>query len=341
MKRNNKFNPNYDLLRDVAILSADVLKQLSRPMIMEIESATGCNRKPGCIFCIESIRGLPLQFRDTEHILQEVKSLYDNGAKYFRIGKQPNFYAYMNCDPNRIEKLLKGVRELCPELKMFHIDNVSPHNVPTREGEKVTELIAKNCTSGNIAPFGVESFDPKIRDVCNLNGSLEDIHSSIRIMNKYGKERGEDGMPKYLPGINIIYGLTGQSKKTLKYNRDNFKRILESGNFVRRVFVRKLTSPYGEQFDEHQVNEDEEFEFWKSEIEKAFIIPMLKKVYPIGLELRDVRMEMFKEGNSILRKMATCPIRVLIKNKELTIDNFYDIRVIGYVSDRTILGEII
>ncbi len=52
-------------------------------------------------------------------------------------------------------------------------------------------------------------------------------------------------------------------------------------------------------------------------------------------------MEMFKEGNSILRKMATCPIRVLIKNKELTIDNFYDIRVIGYVSDRTILGEII
>ncbi len=160
-------------------------------------------------------------------------------------------------------------------------------------------------------------------------------------MNKYGKERGEDGMPKYLPGINIIYGLTGQSKKTLKYNRDNFKRILESGNFVRRVFVRKLTSPYGEQFDEHQVNEDEEFEFWKSEIEKAFIIPMLKKVYPIGLELRDVRMEMFKEGNSILRKMATCPIRVLIKNKELTIDNFYDIRVIGYVSDRTILGEII
>ncbi len=282
-RENNKFNPNYDLLRDVAILSADVLKQLSRPMIMEIESATGCNRKPGCIFCIESIRGLPLQFRDTEHILQEVKSLYDNGAKYFRIGKQPNFYAYMNCDPNRIEKLLKGVRELCPELKMFHIDNVSPHNVPTREGEKVTELIAKNCTSGNIAPFGVESFDPKIRDVCNLNGSLEDIHSSIRIMNKYGKERGEDGMPKYLPGINIIYGLTGQSKKTLKYNRDNFKRILESGNFVRRVFVRKLTSPYGEQFDEHQVNEDEEFEFWKSEIEKAFIIPMLKKVYPIGL----------------------------------------------------------
>ncbi len=108
-----------------------------------------------------------MQFRDTEHILQEVKSLYDNGAKYFRIGKQPNFYAYMNCDPNRIEKLLKGVRELCPELKMFHIDNVSPHNVPTREGEKVTELIAKNCTSGNIAPFGVESFDPKIRDVCS------------------------------------------------------------------------------------------------------------------------------------------------------------------------------
>lgn len=340
-KENNKFSPNYDLLREVAILSADMLKQLSRPMIIELESATGCNRKPGCTFCIESIRGLPLQFRDLEHILQEVKALYDNGARYLRIGKQPNFYAYMNCDPDEIEKLLKGIRELCPELKTFHIDNVSPHNVPTREGERITELIVKYCTSGNIAPFGVESFDPKIREVCNLNGSLEDVHNSIAIINKYGKERGEDGMPKFLPGINIIYGLSGQGEKTLKYNLDNFKRILESDCYVRRVFVRKLTSPYGEQFDEHQVKEDGEFEFWKAEIEKNFIFPMLKKVYPIGLELRDIRMEMYKDGNSILRKMGTCPIRILIEGKELIIDEFYNVKVIGYVSERTLLGEII
>jgi len=68
---------------------------------------------------------------------------------------------------------------------------------------------------------------------------------------------------------------------------------------------------------------------------------MLKKVYPIGLELRDIRMEMYKDGNSILRKTGTCPIRILIEGKELIMDEFYNVKVIGYVSERTLLGEII
>ena len=76
-------------------------------------------------------------------------------------------------------------------------------------------------------------------------------------------------------------------------------------------------------------------------IRKKFTIPMLKEVFPINLEISDLRMEMYKEGNSILRQMATCPIRVVIKNTKLELDQFYKIRVIGYVGNRTILGAII
>ncbi|MEG1008962.1 MAG: radical SAM protein [Clostridia bacterium] len=340
-EKDNKFKPNYEKLKNISIKSASILKQLERPLVIEIETATGCNRKPGCTFCIEGMRGLPLQFRDREDIVNEIKSLYDNGALYFRLGRQPNFYAYKDCNPKEIEMLFKSIWEKCPNIKTLHIDNVSPHNVNTDEGKQITELVAKYTTDGNITPFGIESFDPIIREKCNLTGSIDDIHKSINIINEFGKERGKSGMPKLLPGINIIYGLDGQNENTLTENLKNFEKILKSGNLARRVFVRKLTSPYGEQFDKYTEGDLKEFNNWSKTIENQFIIPMLKEVFPIGLEISDLRMEMYKDGNSILRQMATCPIRVVIENRELELDKFYKVKIIGYIGNRTILGELV
>ena len=340
-EKENMFKPNYDELKEISVLSVSVLKQIKRPMIIEIETATGCNRNPGCTFCIEGMRGLPVQFRKEEEIINEIKALYDNGARYFRLGRQPNFYAYMNNSSEHIEKLFRGIWKKCPKIETLHIDNVGPQDVNSQEGEKITKIIAKYCTDGNITPFGVESFDPIIRERCNLNGSIEDIYRAIEIINKYGKERGKTGMPKLLPGINIIYGLDGQTNKTLGINLSNFKKILNDGNWIRRVFVRKLTSPYGEQFDKYTDKNLKEFSDWQKQIEEQFVIPMLKEIYPIGTEISMLRMEMYSNGDSILRQMATCPIRVVIKNKELILDQFYKIRVIGYIGNRTLLGEIV
>ena len=64
---------------------------------------------------------------------------------------------------------------------------------------------------------------------------------------------------------------------------------------VRRVFVRKLTSPFGEQFDTYTMDNLEEFKNWSTTIEKDFIVPMLEKVFPIGLIISDLRMEMLEE----------------------------------------------
>ena len=200
----NNFESNYNQLKNIAISSSTIMKQLKRPMMIEIETATGCNRNPGCTFCIEGKRGLPLQFRRKEDIVLEMSSLYNEGAKFFRLGRQPNFYAYDHSNPESIEELFKNIWKICPEIKTLHIDNVGPQDVNTENGQKITEIISRYCTDGNITPFGVESFDEAIREKCNLNGTIEDIHEAVSIINKYGKERGKTGMPKVLPGINII-----------------------------------------------------------------------------------------------------------------------------------------
>lgn len=333
--------PNYIQLKDVSVASKSLLDQLERPLIIEIETATGCNRKPGCSFCVESVRGLGLQFREPSDIINEVKSLYKQGARHFRLGRQPNFYAYYDVSPDKVESLLSGIREACPSIKTLHIDNVSPHNVVGPDGYKITEHVVNYCTSGNIAAFGVESFDEKVQVLCNLNASIENVHESIKTLNKLGATRGTDNMPVYLPGINIIYGLPGQSERTLDINLEHFQKILESNYLVRRVFVRKLTSPYGEQFDQKIVKDSSEFDKWKAIIEKEFSIPMMKKLYPIDITIKNLRVEMYKDGNTILRQMGTCPERILIKDKKLELDTFHNAKITGYLKSRNLFGVIV
>lgn len=331
------FQPHYDKLRDIAVDSADILSKLKRPLIMEIESATGCDRKPGCKFCIESLRGYPNTSRDVEDIVAEMKALYDGKARYFRIGRQPNFYSYQNTNPKAIEELFRAIRSECPDLKTLHIDNVSPHSVNTLEGMQISELVAIYCTSGNIAPLGVESFDLKIRELNNLNGSVEDILNSIKIINRVGSQQDTEGTRKFLPGLNFIYGLEGQSKKTIQENLKCLENILQNG-YIRRIFVRNLTSPHGMVFGEQEALGFDDF---RGQIIEKFSMPMLKKVYPQGTILKSVRVEMQESGDAILRQMGTCAERVLIKNKELLLDDFYTVRVKDYINDRTMEGEIV
>ena len=329
--------PHYEDLKDIAICSSDIVKKLKRLLIFEIETATGCNRKPGCKFCIESIRGINHVSRPVNDIVEEIVALYNKGVRYFRLGRQPNFFAYYNSDPEKIEQLLKLIWERCPEIKTLHIDNISPHNVNTVRGKEIAKIVAKYCTSANIAPFGVESFDPKVRLANNLNGSLNDIFESIKIINDVGSCMTDDGTRKFLPGINIIYGLEGQTGDTINYNLKAFDKILQE-SFVRRIFIRNLTSPHGELFGEKDKNG---FDKFKKTIIDKFSIPMLKKVYPLNTIIKHERVEIILNGDSILRQLGTCAERIVIKNKILNLDDFYTIKIVGYLSDRVMEGEII
>lgn len=329
------FKPNYNDLAKIAPLSAGILEQMKRPVIVEIESMSGCNHKPGCTFCIECQRNNPLDFRLEIDIIQETVALYSKGARYFRIGRQPNFYAYgLRRD---IYRLLSGIRTNCPDIKMLHIDNVNPVDVVKDIEFKTTSAIIKYCTSGNIAPFGIESFDKKVREGCNLNGSIEEILNATQILNALGAHRTTGELPYFLPGYNFIYGLDGQNENTLEYNLEYLSLVLKNDWLVRRTFVRKLTSPFGAALDK-AVCSNKEYQYWCNQIEQSFSIPMLQKIYPIGMVLKNLRVEMVTEFGSVLRAFGTCAERILIPGKYLKLDTITDVKITGYINHRSLQG---
>lgn len=329
------FKTNYNDLAEIALLSANILEQIRRPIIIELESMSGCNHKPGCTFCIECQRNNPLDFRLEKDIIQETIALYSKGARYFRIGRQPNFYAYgLRHD---IYGLLSGIHENCPHIEMLHIDNVNPVDVVRDENHRTTNAIIEYCTSGNIAPFGIESFDKKVRKDCNLNGSIEDILNATQILNSLGAHRTIGSLPRFLPGYNLVYGLDGQNEHTLQCNLEYLSEILKNNWLVRRTFVRKLTSPFGAALDK-KLCSHEEYQYWCDQIEQTFSMPMLQRIYPIDAVVENVRVEMVTESGTILRAFGTCAERILIPDKYLELDTVTNVKIRGYINHRTLQG---
>jgi len=337
----NSFSPNYDLLAKITKTGAPILDQIGLPRVIEIESMIGCNWAK-CSFCIERLRGYPVRFREVDDIIADIVASYNYGARYFRIGRNPNFYYYMEQDVPKMEALLYGIRSQCPEIKVLHIDNVNPESVVTPQGHEITKLIVKYCTSGNIAPFGIESFDPKVRKINTLNATVDQIMEAISILNECGREKGENGAPRFLPGVNLIYNLPGQRPETLDYNLYYLRQIMDKGYQTQRLFFRKCTSPLGVSIEDPTTRgESKEYEEWKQQIYENYAIPMLKRVFPIGTVLKNARVEIWKDGNSVLRQLGTCPPRIVIKNQLLPIGKEYDVVVRGVLKHRTLLGELL
>lgn len=199
-------NPNYDLLDKISSFAPPIVSQLRYPIIAEIETGSGCNTA-SCTFCIECARRLKPTYRDPDSIVKQIKSLYDEGVRHFRLGRQPNFYNYHNQDVYQMEKLLSCIREACPLIETLHIDNANILGVITQEGIAITKLIVRYCSSGNVAPLGIESFDPKVRNAIRKPGTAKQALRAIEVINEYGQAKGGNGFPSFLPGVNLIYGL--------------------------------------------------------------------------------------------------------------------------------------
>jgi len=107
--------------------------------------------------------------------------------------------------------------------------------------EEITKLIVKYCTDGNVAAFGVESFDEEVCKANNLNSRPELTMKAIRQINKYGSDRGLSGLPKFIPGINIIFGLNKETKNTNDINMKYLKQIVDENLLLRRINIRQVT----------------------------------------------------------------------------------------------------
>ena len=131
-------------------------------------------------------------------------------------------------NPEPIAKLLHGLRE-DERLDILHTDNGNPSIIAENlePSEEITKTLVNTLSDGAVLSFGLESADSAVHEANWLNCDPAQLKSAIRLINKYGAERGNRGLPKLLPGLNFIAGLNGETATTYQ---QNFKLLKEIRN---------------------------------------------------------------------------------------------------------------
>ncbi len=326
---------DYSLVNKVAVLGARIIRMhpnYGRNLIVEIETYRGCARwvSGGCSFCVEPLRGRPIQ-RDPWAIIEEVKALYNVGARNFRLGRQADILIYGSKEigedewpkpnPDALEKLFKGIRAVAPNLEVLHIDNVNPGTISRHVDEslKALKIIIKYHTPGDVAAMGLETADPKVAKINNLNTTPEEAFRAIEIVNKVGTIRGHNGLPHLLPGLNFILGLPGETAETYHYNKAFLEEILNKGYLIRRVNIRRLlplpsTRIWRMKYGVHKRLEAKARSFIKW-VREVFDVKMLQRVVPPGTRLRDLWVEACINGLCYARQPGSYPLTVTLRGK--------------------------
>ncbi len=266
------------------------------PLTYEVEVYQGCVRyKRGCKFCIEPKKGVPL-WRPPEDVIEEIKIAADNGVTHVRLGGMTDVFTYMADgvveleypipNPEPIAKLLHGIRE-DERIKTLHVDNGNPSIIAENlePSEEITKTLADTLSDGAVLSFGLESADPQVHVENWLNCDSKQLHTAIKLINKYGKVRGERGLPKILPGLNFIAGLRGETDESYKFNRELLNSLKGSGLWIRRINIRQVE---GKGFQE--VNE-KPFRKFKEWVRREIDVPLLHEMFPIGHQLNEIYWE--------------------------------------------------
>lgn len=315
---------NYEIIRKVAIEGAKIVRKHPRfpDVICEIEISLGCERKTYCTFCSEPILHPGFVSRPVEDIIDEVGELYQNGIKAFRLGRSANILAYGYEKNNGminielLKELYEGIREVAPNLEVLHTDNANPAFISQHYPQSACalEIIVQNNTEGDILSFGVESFDETVRRKNNIQGDIKDVDFAIELVNEIGGVR-INGVPKLLPGLNFIFGLPGETKKTYELLYLKLKEYLEKNLLLRRINLRQIMivpdTPLWYYSKHHKVKVNHKlFKHYKYLIRNEIDSEMIKRVFPKGTIIRNVIYE-FSEGNiKFGRPLGTYPILI-------------------------------
>jgi len=345
----NECRKNASIIRNYAIKGANIVKKhpnFPDYIITEIETYKGCPRSivGGCSFCSEPFKGPP-NFRPSKDVIDEIKALYENGIRHFRIGNQPCIFSYMSKDadkeefpkpnPEALEKLFKGIRKVAPDLKTLHIDNANPGILSRypNECKKIAKTIIKYHTPGDVAAFGVESVDPLVIEKNNLKASSEEVLSAIKLLNEVGSKRGINGMPELLPGINFVFGLEGETKKTYEENYFFLKKILDENLLIRRINLRQIiTIPGTKMYNigSKIISKNKHlFKKFKRKIKEEIEKPMLKKLIPFETVLKEVYTEKHNGKLTYARQVGSYPILIGIPGV-LDLKKFLDVKIVDY-----------
>lgn len=340
---------NANTIREFAIKGSNIVNQhpnFPNYLITEIETYRGCPRTivGGCSFCSEPSKGLP-DYRPILDIHDEIRRLYDTGVRHFRLGNQPCIFSYMAKDagksefpqpnPDALEKLFRGIRQVAPDLKTLHIDNANPGILARypNECKRITKTIIKYHTPGDVAALGVESVDPVVIQKNNLKASSEEVTKAIRLLNDIGSKRGSNGMPELLPGLNFVFGLKGETKKTYKLNYEFLEDLMKYNLLFRRINLRQLIPIPGTKMykiGNKIINKNKrEFRRFKRKVQENIERPMLEKIFPKGTILRNVFTEIYKGKVTFGRQIGSYPLLTGIPGI-IPLHDFFDVKITDY-----------
>ena len=320
------------------LLGADIVtkhQDFPQPLVAEIESYRGCHRyaSGGCSYCIEPMKGRPLM-RSPQDILAEARKLRDLGVRNIRIGGQTCIVSYGSDpdsavprpNPAAVRELFEGLRDM--GFDTIHTDNANAAVIATypEESREVLQIIADCCTDGNIVALGMESADPIVVRENNLNSTSEQVMAAVRMINEIGAERGPRGMPKLLPGINIIAGLDGETSLTYKLDMELLEQMCDEGLMIRRINIRQVL-PVRREF---RVRVDQRgFKKFKEDVRETVDRTMLERVVPFGTILKDVYMELNDGNVTFGRQIGSYPLLVGVPYR-LEVGTAHDVMVMDW-----------
>ena len=189
-------------------------------------------------------------------------------------------------NPEPIATLLHGLRE-DERLGILHTDNGNPSIIAENiePSEAITKTLVETLSDGAVLSFGLESADPSVHEANWLNCDPAQLKTAIRLINKYGRVRGERGLPRLLPGLNFIAGLNGETEATYEMNMNLLRDIRREGLLLRRINIRQVE---GEGFQEIP---NEAFTAFKTACRDEIDRPLLEELFPLGSILHDIHWE--------------------------------------------------
>jgi len=307
---------------DWPVLGADMVQHhhdFPQPIIAELDASYGCPHyiTGGCSFCTEPLFGKPV-FRNQQSIIAEIKALLKAGCVNFRLGGQSCIISYKaegigatdRPKPNvpALKQLFNDISKLSG-IKVLHTDNADPGIIASHpeESEKILQMIASTCTSGNLLSLGIESADPEVAELNNLNSRPSDVLTAIKLINKTGRDRGPTGLPVLLPGLNFLAGLEGETKETFELNSQFLKNVLAENLLLRRINIRQVASARRD-FKPTRLKKD--FIKFKKFVRGEIDTQMLKTIAPAGTVLKDIFTEVKIGKIMFARQIGTYPILV-------------------------------
>lgn len=336
-------------ISEYAVRGAGIVAQhpfYPRYLITELETYRGCPRSitGGCSFCSEPQKGLP-DYRPIEDILAEIEALYAAGIRHFRLGNQPCIFSYLahgageeeypRPNPEALETLFSGIRRVAPALETLHIDNANPGVIARYPAEcrRIAKSIIRYHTSGDVAALGVESVDPVVITRNNLKATAEEVLSAVRLLNEVGSLRGATGLPELLPGLNFVFGLDGETKRTFELDYEFLHQLLAEGLLVRRINLRQVIPIPGTrlfQLGNRVVSQHKhEFHRFKRLVRETIDRPMLERLVPSGTVLTRVYTELHEGRVTFGRQLGSYPLLVGLPGV-LPLRHFLDVKVVGF-----------